>query len=154
MTKKKYFVLFVLMLLVLVVSGCPNQDTPTPDKPYITNINPDKTYGVDGEKINILVSVMNPTKVNFNGHILIQTDIPSCFGMSFVNFGTKKGEGYITNISVSATTTNSALLTMNIPSSNQAKCYQPANHQLKIFVLQNEEVLDFEIIDFSLFQKK
>lgn len=152
----KSVLLFVLVLGAVIVSGCIDKLQPPTDKPYITDVAPDKSYGIEGENINVVVYVTNPTRVNYYGYVLIQADSPNCFGMNDVYVGMQKNiPGYNASISVLAGTTNSALLTMHIPTSNQATCYQPANHKLNVFLLQNGQILDSKTqIDFSLFQKK
>lgn len=156
MVKNKLTVLFALVIGVVLISGCIGQQQ-TPDKPYITNVNFDKPFGVEGGTINVAVSVTNPTAVDYNtGTILIQADSPNCFGMNWVNIGGQNGnvQGYLSSISVAAGATNSVLLTMTIPYNNPTTCYQPANHLLNIFVLQNGQTLSSKTIDFPLYQQK
>ena len=148
---KKLIRLFILLVMI-TVSGCVSQ---TPSKPYILDAKSEKTFGVAGETINVVVSVANPIAIDFSGNVLIQADMPKCFGMSEVTLGSLKNiEGYLTTISVESGKTNSALITMQIPQKNEQTCYQPSNHKLNLFVLQNEKVLSNMQLDFALFDNK
>ena len=158
MVKNKSVLLCIMVIGVIFISGCVDDIQTTNDIPYITKVTPDKQYGSEGDTINVIVSVKNPTKVNYDGYVLIQADLPNCFGMGNVDIGTQQHpnwvSGYISSLSVLAGTTNSALVPMQIPINNQAVCYQTADHTLKIFILQNGQVLGSKIIDFSLFENK
>lgn len=138
MGKNKSLFLLVLVFGVVFVSGCIEPKQPN-DKPYITNVNPDKSFGIEGDTINVAVTVTNPTKVNYNGYVLIQAESPSCFGMGDVNIGTEQKvqnvKGYLAPISVLAVTSNGVLMTMHIPLSNPPTCYQPASHKLSVYLI-------------------
>ena len=149
----------VLALFFIIGVGCDRQISS--NKPYINSITPDKSFGSEGETVNVVVSVQNPAKVNYNGKVLIQADIPECFGMTAVEDGGQKQiKGYLEPISVLAGATNSALIKMKIPLENQENCYKPTtNHMLTFFILQEGqinklEILDSKNLDFSLFRKE
>ena len=153
---KSKITMILLLLSIVIISGC--IQTSTPEKPYITEVNTDNSYAFEGDTINVVVSITNPLNINYNGVVLIQADTPespNCFGMDMVDIGTQqKVEGYLTTATVLSKTTNSVLMTMQVPTSNKDACYQPSNHKLNVFILQNGKVLDYESIDFSLFKKK
>ena len=107
-----------------------------------------------GENIDVVVTVKNPTTIDFNGNVLIKADMPRCFNMNSVTVGTIRVEGYLDTITVKAGETNSALMTMHIPERNEQNCYQPSNHKLSIFVLQGEKVLSTSELDFALFERR
>ena len=160
MNKIKSLEFFLLIFGVVVVSGCFGQPQPTPDKPYITSVSFDKSFGVEGDTINIAITVANPTTVNYDGYVLVQADSSSCFGMYNVNVGLQQPTlGYSNTISVLAGASNSALIIMHIPQNayndiTKGNCYQPSSHKLGIFILQNGLTMDSKQYDFSIFQKK
>ena len=153
-------ILFVILLIpILFIASCGgNVDSISSNKPYIDAITPDKTFGSEGEAINIVVSVKNPTKVNYNGNVLIQADSPRCFGMGNVRVGNQNLEGYIGEINVLSGNKNSAKIEMEIPQRNEELCYSPTtDHKLTVFLLQEGETNELNILDskdfeFSLFE--
>ena len=154
---KKLFLIFVILSL-LILTGCGSQISS--NQPYINEVTPDKSFGSESEVINILVSIKNPTKVNYNGNVLVQADKPECFGMRNVDGFEKDTKGYMESISVLAGSKNSALIKINIPSDNQNECYQPTTeHKLTIFLLQEGQINKLDVlgskeIDFSLFNNE
>ena len=149
--KMKRLIPLFILLVITIVSGC---TVPPPDKPYIIDANTDRNFGVAGENIDVVVTVKNPTTIDFNGNVLIKADMPRCFNMNSVTVGTTRVDGYLNIITVEAGKTNSALMTMHIPERNEQNCYQPSNHKLSIFVLQGEKVLSTTEIDFALFERR
>ncbi len=139
-------ILFALLIGVVLVAGCvsTNEQTPPTDKPYITNVNFDKSFGVEGDTINVAVSVANPTKVNYDGVVLIQSDVPNCFDMNYVNIGgngtQQNVQGYLSPISVSAGTTNSVLLKMSVLYNTQATS-DCVKSRKKSFLLGKQAIL-------------
>jgi hypothetical protein len=138
---------------MLFITGCNRPLILPSDKPYISNVNPDKTFGVSGNTISIAISVQNPTQIDYTGNLLVQADSPDCFGMDTVTVGTANYvRGNIAPISVPAGKSNSGLITINIPQNNQQSCYNISNHKLTIYILQNDKILDTKYLDFNLFQ--
>ena len=152
--KKHYLLIGLLILSVVFISGCTGINIPPMSKPYIDKITPDADYAVAGQRFGILVSVTNPTTVNLNGTILINADSPSCFDMNWISIGSQNVQGITSNILVLNKRSNTQLIAINIPISNQDTCYNPALHKLNVFLLQNDEVLASKMLDISLFNRR
>jgi hypothetical protein len=144
----------IFSIFTLLLSFCVGCGNPIISNPYIDNIQTSQTYGRAGDAVDFVIYAVNPLSVNFQGDILIQSDSPDCFGLTYIQSGSYgRIQAYNTTILITANSRNSVLATIHIPDTIQNTCYQPSNHRITVFLLQNSKVYSTKNIDFSLFQR-
>ncbi|VVB94168.1 Uncharacterised protein [uncultured archaeon] len=80
MVKYKSILLFVLVIGIVVVSGCTDPLQPPPDKPLIESIQVQNNFihQNSNEKTTIGYIIKNPLQITFNGKVEIQYGKPNC----------------------------------------------------------------------------
>ena len=153
---RKYLSIGLLLIAIIVISGCTTTYPPPTDQPYISSVQPDQNYLYSGSSMNIQVGVTNPTKLNYVGQVLLQPeqDRQRCFDIEYFTVGTKTDVyGILRNITVLANGDNTVLLKVTSPDTSVDNCYQPASHTFRVFILQNSKTLDLETLILSLYRK-